>query len=514
MVRVIPRTFRGRPRVPDYQRIHRAIEPRLRGPIPALNVPIENANQTLDKVIYTMNRGGSNARNPMLKGLGTRMVIHVGTLDELLGVWLFRDRANIGNNLVGSVVNLGAGIYGLTHLLGSGLSIAGDKDTGAKKNYLRVQTRGGAFEREFWLKDYEADVIACHGQNALDTETLEPVPIELSTADAGEDGWIDDAIDFFVSWNDEFQKMHNGGSQYLNPGFLKAYGGALFVSFFQTGMDEGEGTEVNPVTQAVISDQHTIQIEGTPGTKHVTVRFRSKQDSPYYVDVPIIFEVTAPTEPDPPICNPPYQQDPWWVYIPPPPPVPPDDPPYTPDTPSTPTDDPNDEPTPTTFHPDPTIPNPPVTSSGRVIVTLDGQKPSGGTAIRVKVLRWKLANDNFVYGGTRPYIFSRKYYGPAITDMDQTGAQGDPYEERQKYTICLDATADGVAQIAFYTVSLYQKNDQGIWKQSEEVSVPGPFCGAGFMNFYLAHPAPPGYGPGSCGGSGFPNIADNGSCPV
>lgn len=507
------KTYLGRPPVPDYQRIHRATEPRLRGPVPALNVPLENANATLDKVIYTMNRGGSNARNPLLSGLGTRMVIHVGSSDELMGVWLFRDRASLGANLRSSLVNLGQGIYGLPHLLGSGLSVAGDKDTGARKNYVRVQTRGGAFEREFWVKEYEADIIACNGKNALDTETLEPIPIALSTADAGEDGWIAVDIDYFVSWNDEFQKMHNGGNPYLNPGFLKAYGGSAFVSHFQTGEDEGEGTEILPVTQAVINDQHTIKVEATVGTKHATVRFRSKQDSAYFVDVDILFTVTEPGDPEV-ICNPPYQENPWFVFIPPPPPIPPDDPPYTPDTPSTPTDDPNIIPDPTTFHPDPTITNPPTTSVARGVITLDGQKPTGGTQVLVKVVRWTLQNNNYYLGGARTVLSSRKYYNPAVTDMQQSGAQGAPYEQRQKYTICLDFSADFTAQVVSYTVSLYQKNDQGIWKQSEETLVPGPYGGAGYMNYYLAHPSPPGYGPGSCGGSGFPNIVDNGSCPA
>lgn len=503
----------GRPPVPDYSRVHRANDPKLRGPIPALNVPLENANQTLDRVVVTMNRGGSNARNPLLSGLGIRFEFHIGTADLVKGFYLFRDRANLGVNMKASLVSLGPGILYFDHLLGSGQSEAGDKDVGAKKNFLRLESKGGAIDREFWVKEYEADVVACNGQNALDTETLEPVPIELSTADAGDDGFIDVVIDYMVSWNDEFQKMHRGENPYLNPGALKSYGGAAFVSHFQTGEDEGVGTEISPVTQAVINDQHTIKVQATAGTKHATIRFRSKEDSEYFVDVDILFEVTEPGG-DEVICNPPYQDETWYVYIPPPPPGPPPDPPYTPDTPSTPTDDPNIIPDPTTMHPDPTISNPPTTSTGRLVVSLKGQKPTGGTQVLVQVVRWILNNDNFVYGGTRPTIASIKYYNPYVTDMEQSSPQGDPYEAQKQYTICLDATVDAAAQVASYTISLYQKNDQGIWKQGRENLVPGPYGGAGYMNAFLAHPFPPGYGPGSCGGSGFPNIADNGSCPA
>jgi hypothetical protein len=513
------KSFLGKPRVPDYQHIHRVNEPRLRCPIPAINVQLENANQTLDKVVYTMNRGGSNARNPLLKGLGTRMVFHVGSSDEVLGVWLFRDRANLGNNQKSSLVNLGAGIYGLDHVLGSGLSQAGNKDIGAIKNFLRLHGRGGAFEREFWVKDYEADVIACNGQNALDLDTLEPVPIELSTADAGEDGWIDVTIDFFVRWNDEFQKMHSGGNPYLNPGFLKAYGGSAFVSFFDTDPgEEGEGIECNPVTQAVINDQHTIQIEGTPGTKHVTVRFRSKQDSVYFVDVDIVFEVTTPADPEAPICNPPQVDNNYNIYIPPVPPWEPPftpdypNPPYTPDQPTPTTDDPNDIPDICEFPLPAEDPHTPSQAGqpGLGVLTLNGQKPAGGSVALVQIQRWTATPNQYWLGGAEMTLQSTKYANPAVTDIEQNSPLGDPYDAQKKYTIAVDLDADYTAFVCYYIITLYQKNDSGLWKQGSSRLIPGPR-----WRGMSAIPNPSlGFGPGSCGGVGFPNIADNGSCPV
>ena len=107
--------------------------------------------------------------------------------------------------------------------------------------------------------------------------------------------WLELSIDFFVSWNDEFGVLHKDANALLDPGFKKAYGGSAFVSFFDTVPGtEGVGVEVNPVTQNPIISQHMIQVQNTPGLKEITVRFRSKQSSVYFVDVPIIVEVLAP----------------------------------------------------------------------------------------------------------------------------------------------------------------------------------------------------------------------------
>lgn len=514
--------FAGKAPDPDFDRLTRATDPRLRQPIPALNVPIENANQTADKVIYTMNRGGSNPRNPLLAGLGTRFQFSLSRSDQVKALYVFQDRAALGNNLKSNLQPAAPGVYNFDTLLGSGLTAAGSPALGAKKNFVRLVSASGTIEREFYVKSYDADIIACNGQNALDAETLEPVVIELDPADAGEEGWIDVAIDFFVSWNDEFQKMHNGGNPYLNPGFLKAYGGAAFVSFFDTDPgDEGTGVQCNPVTQAPINDQHLIQIEATEGNKLVTVRFRSKQDSVYFVDVDIIFHVPAvPVPEEPPPCNPPQVDENVNIYIPPippwepPDPPPTDDPPYTPDTPSTPTDDPNSIPPITEFPVTPEDPHTPSQAgvTGRIIVTLDGQAlvaGAGGTAL-VKVVRWTAQPSQYFIGGVSMVQQSVKYYNPAVTAIEQGTPLGAPYDDQQKFTILLDETADLAALVCFYTVSLYQKNALDIWKQGAEKLVPGPAWRQ--MNVL---PQPNlGYGPGSCGGSGFPNIADNGSCPA
>ena len=55
----------GQQPAPAYSRIHRANEPRLRHPIPALDLPIQNANQTLNRVAATLYRGGSSPGNPI-----------------------------------------------------------------------------------------------------------------------------------------------------------------------------------------------------------------------------------------------------------------------------------------------------------------------------------------------------------------------------------------------------------------------------------------------------------------
>lgn len=521
--------FLGKPPIPDYARVHRATDPKLRGPVPALLDPIENANQTLDKVVVTMNRGGSNQRNPLLKGLGMRFEWHIGTQDQVKGLWLYRDRANLGNNLKASLLNLGPGVVALDHLLGSGLSEAGDKDVGAKKNFIRLQSKYGTIDREFWIKDYEGDVIALEGANALDAETLAPICHVVKIQDLAAT-WIDVPIDFFVSWNDEFQVLHNAKNPYLDPGFLKAYGGAAFVSFFDAGeaAAEGVGVNFNPVTQAPIRDQHIIQVVNAEGEYHAIVRFRSKTDSVYFVDVEICITVVLDEAncPTPPTCNPPELTDTWQVYIPPVPPPPPTwngdppiDPPNTPDIPSTPTDDPTITTPPITNLPTtPSAEQPAEGITGRIVIIFDGQRvtltPPGEPLVFVKVDRWTAVADNFYVGGARMVRQSTKYLNPAVTDMEQSGGElGAPYATKQKFTVCVDETQDAAQLVCFYTVSLYQQNEVGLWKQSEERLIAGPAWGQVMGPLY--NPAATGYGPGSCAGSGFRSIADKaGSCPL
>lgn len=276
--------------VPQWERIHRADEPRLRHPIPALNLPIENANQTLNRVVATLYRGGSNPGNPILAGLATRIQFNLATTDEVRAAYVYQERAKLGPNLASKLLSIAPGIVGLDVVFGAGLSVAGSPAAGAKRNFVRLQSKFGTIEREFWVKTKDADIIALAGMPALDPDTLAPVPREVSIV--GDEDWLDVPIDFFVSWNDEFQVLHNAKNPYLDTGFLKAYGGSQFVTFFDTTPGtQGIGVIVNPVTDAPIRDQHIIQVQNTPGDKPITVRFRAKAGSPYYVDVPIIIRV-------------------------------------------------------------------------------------------------------------------------------------------------------------------------------------------------------------------------------
>lgn len=279
----------GQP-TPDHARIHRANEPRLRHPIPALTNAVENANLVRNKQAGTLNRGGSHPGNPILSGLGARAQIGIGTGDRLLGVYLFQDRGQLGANLIAQAAH-GPLFTTLDFQAGSGQTVAGSPATGAKKNFLRWQTKAGAAEREFWIKSYDYDVVAVKRLPCLDPETLDPVEIEAEIENPG-NAWIDLDIDFMVSWNDEFQVLHRRADADEETGFLKAYGGAKFVSFFDTTPGtEGVGVEVNPVTQDVISNRHKIQVQNTVGLKEITVRFRSKAGSLYFVDVPILIRV-------------------------------------------------------------------------------------------------------------------------------------------------------------------------------------------------------------------------------
>src|SRR6185503_21188464 len=90
--------IRGRQRSPDYTRVHRADEPRLRHPVPAMTTLLENANQVLAKQAFTLNRAGSTEGNPILAGLGVHAQNKIGIDDTLLGVFLYQHRANMGIN--------------------------------------------------------------------------------------------------------------------------------------------------------------------------------------------------------------------------------------------------------------------------------------------------------------------------------------------------------------------------------------------------------------------------------
>lgn len=279
---------------PEWERVNRAPTPLLRGPAPALLYPVENANVIRNKAVILLNRAGSHPGNPILAGLGMRLSFEPGLRDRLTGIFIFQDRRLHGVNLKSQAGSGGPGIYTLDVLVGSGQSVAGSPVSGAVRNFLRWQTAFGADEKEFWAKTMDADIVNLNGLPALDPVTLLAVERTAQIVDDSRT-WLDVPIDFFVSWGDEFAQLHRlitDGTP--ENGFQKSYGGAAFVSFFDTTPGtEGVGTAVNPVTQAAISSQQIIQVQNTAGLKQITVRFRSKQLSSWFVDVPILIRVLA-----------------------------------------------------------------------------------------------------------------------------------------------------------------------------------------------------------------------------
>ncbi len=292
---------RGRPGA-DYNRISRAGAPKWRAQnIPALGTPRENANLLLNKTVAALAKAGTNPGNPVMAGLGVRAQFGIPRGNRITGWYIFQDRNAMGNNLVRDISQ--AGFFGVYDFMaGSGLTVAGDHVNGAKRNFLRLDfQKGGSDEREIWISAYEPDVVTLNDQNGLD-ENLAPVEVVASIVDGSRD-WLDITVDFMPSWNDEFQALHRAGADQLEAGFRKAYGGALYVSFFDTTPGtEGVGVECNPVTQQYIYFQRTLQVENTAGVKHITARFRSQQDSTFVVDVQLLVRVVAP---DAEQCTPP-----------------------------------------------------------------------------------------------------------------------------------------------------------------------------------------------------------------
>lgn len=296
---------------PDHRRVHRATDPRLAGLAPALQEPVENGNQVLNAVSLLLNRAGSSRGNPILAGLGLELSIPLGLGDDLKGLYLFQRRSRQGNNLRAEATVQAPGVYGFVFLVGSGQSVAGTAGTGAVLNYVRIQTVRGSFEKQFWAKEYEHDVVTLNGEAALDPATLNPVEIVAEIVDASRD-WLEVRTDFMVSWADEFSNLHRATDPDPENGFAKPYGGAKWVSFFDTDPGtEGVGTQVNPVNQGAIHSRRTIQVENTVGLKEITARFRSKQGSPYFVDVPLLIQVIDQDE----VCLAPVTQPCTDLYV-------------------------------------------------------------------------------------------------------------------------------------------------------------------------------------------------------
>jgi|SRR6185295_18644187 len=278
--------------VPDYSKLVSANEPRLREPVPALQRPIESANLNLAKQIVTLNRAGSHRGNPILKGLGIRTQYKIDAEDEFLGLYLFQDTGNLRGNLIRQA-SAAQRVATFDFVAGFGRTVSGDAASGAVRNFCRWVSKAGACEREFWIKDYDPDIVTLNGEAALD-EDLVAVEIVVPIVDVSRT-WIEVNADFMPSWNDEFQVLHRRTDEDEESGFQKSYGGALVVSFFdKTPGTEGVGVRVNPINQKTIQTLRSIQIQNTVGLKEITARFRSEEDSTSFVDVQIKVRVIAP----------------------------------------------------------------------------------------------------------------------------------------------------------------------------------------------------------------------------
>lgn len=422
----MPYQGRGLPPFPDHRRVHRATDPRIRGLAPALRDPIENGNQVVNAVAVTLNRAGTHKRNPVLAGLGFGLSIPLGAGDDLKGIYLFQRHASQGNNLRAQATLQAPGVYGFEFLVGSGQSVAGTPAAGPVKNYVRIQTVRGSFEREFWAQDYEADVVTLNGESALSPETLEPVEVVAEIVDASRD-WLEVRTDFMVGWSDEFGVLHRRGADDEEAGFKKAYGGAAFVSFFDTTPGtEGVGTEVNPVTQDAIEARRTIQVENTVGLKSITARFRSKQDSDFFVDVPLLIQVIDQDE----VCLAPVTQP--CVDL------------YAKDGAATPTGLPSTASVPMVQ----VVAGPGATIGEDLLyITMRGATVGGAPLLRIR--RWALVTSAAALMGARVTQLDDVDYLPLV-QTSTTPAADPPYGDSHRFTVALSVSqlrADGVAYI-------------------------------------------------------------------
>lgn len=420
----MPYQGRGSVPFPDHRRIHRANDPRLRGLSPAMRDPQENGNQVVNAVALTLNRAGSHRRNPILKGLGLELSIPLGIGDDLKGIYLFQRRNQLGSNLKASATLQAPGVYGFTLMVGSGQTLAGSAEEGPTRNYIKISTTRGSFEREFWAQDYEADIVVLNEESALDPETLEPVEIVAEIVDGSRD-WLEIRTDFMVGWSDEFGVLHRRGSDDEEAGFKKAYGGAAFVSFFDTDPGtEGVGVQVNPVTQGAIEDRRTIQIENAVGLKEITARFRSKQDSAYFIDVPILIRVIDQEE----VCLAPETMPCVDLFVK----AESSTPEGLPSTASVPMVQ-------AVEGPDATV------EQDLLYITIRGQTVGASPVMRVR--KWNLVTSGTALAGARNVHLEDLDYLPLV-QSSALPAEAEPYGDAHRYTIALS-----VAQLRAENVS-------------------------------------------------------------
>ncbi len=416
---------------PDYSRLRQSDQPSLRQPVPAFTVPVENANVLLNKQIATLNRAGSNPGNPILSGLGITAQYGLARGERLTGLFIFQDPGALGASQLAA-----ASVNGLTMTYnfraGSGLTKAGTPITGAKKNMLRIASTTGGTEREYWIKSYDSDIVTLNGEASLDKTTLLPVPITVQQVTGLV--WLDVRVDFMPSWNDEFQVLHAAPAADREAGFRKSYGGAAFVSFFDTTPGtEGVGTGVNPITQAFIYDTRSIQVDNTPGTYHITARFRSKKDAFYFVDVPIIITVIAAPEGS---CLPPVDEVCGKMLLL------------------------KGTALPANVQGTPSVPGvqdvvgTPGTILAKDLFWISVHSSIVGATPTLLVRKWGLvASAQDLAGVTEAQIGSDLEYLP-LTQSAPSPVPGSPYQPPQMLTICFDVAAEKALGVAWYTVQI------------------------------------------------------------
>jgi hypothetical protein len=437
--------------------------------VPALNIPVEGANQTLDKPGVTLNRAGTNPRNPILKGLGFRVTQQINTRDGLKAVYIYQNRGAIGPSLIGNVQSSAPGIAVLDILAGAGRTVSGTPSTGAIKNFIRWDSQRGRVEKEFFVKTFDYDVVTLNKLPALDPTTLVKVPVVVKQIDASQP-WLDVIADWMVSWNDEFQALHVAGNPALDSGFLKSYGGALFISVFDTSTaTEGVGTQVNPVTQTPIKDLHKVEVENTAGQKDFTVRFRAKEDSPYFVDVDVaVLVVVDPCEPsDPPDDGgngePPPGDPGIDYYVPPPTPglPPPDFPHY----------DDGGGLTPGSAAGEDAVQGDGVTPITAQFMLMKVQAATAGADPKLVVRRYSAVSAPSSFGGFKFNFISETEYNPLVipgaTEPSEL-AVGTPKALRVAFNVASEVTAG----VAMYEVQV---------KDGVLLSQPYAFAGPMFM---------------------------------
>lgn len=435
----------------DHKRISRTTDPRQGALSPADASPIQSANQTREKVALPLNRAGTHPGNPILAGLAMRVVIPLDSNDVLTGLFVFTDRADPKGNLVGFVSEGPRGLHEFDLPFVEGHVSIGSPVTGAKRNYIRQESRAGTFERTFWVQSKDFNVVQMNGLPALVPVTLVPDPLQLVQPNVV-DPWIDVVVDFMVGWADEFHVEHRSENANLTPGFAKAYGGARTVSVFDTNPapgQEGVGTEVNPYTEQLIAQTKKVQVENTVGLKRFTFRFRAKQGSGYFVDCPVEVNVTSAVCPpaDPPVDSdnggPEVYQNPSYI------------PPQTP--PHTPVDIPGSDLGGGELVPYSVVGKTPFTWTDILeepVMILQIQAQAAGANPTIVLRRWALVPSTAAHDGVALVFFDQKEYTPLVVPGATKPTHGAPYQPAATYRIGLSVSQEMNDHIGIYNIAL------------------------------------------------------------